>query len=86
LNSKFFTILIIVGSGSESTKIENMVEVMTFGPKREKVKTDWRKLHNEDLPNFTVHWMLFVTEQRRVRWVGMLHILGGRTEMYTWFW
>jgi hypothetical protein len=48
-NDKFFTLLIIVNIDSECSKIENVVVGKAFGPKREEVKMDWRKLHNKDL-------------------------------------
>jgi hypothetical protein len=32
--------------------LENRVLRMTFGPKRDKVTGAWRKLHNEEFPDF----------------------------------
>jgi hypothetical protein len=43
-------------------KIENKVLGKAFGPKREEVTRDWKKLHNEDLTNFTLQQILFMTE------------------------
>jgi hypothetical protein len=37
---------------------ENKVLRKRFGPKREKVAGDWRRLHNEELHNFTLHQIL----------------------------
>jgi hypothetical protein len=34
---------------------ENRVPRRIFGPMRDKVAGDWRKLHNEELHNFTLH-------------------------------
>jgi hypothetical protein len=38
---------------------ENRVLRRIFGPKREEVAGDWRRLHNEELHNCTVHEMQF---------------------------
>jgi hypothetical protein len=39
-----------------------------FGPKRDKVIEDWRKLHSEDLHDLysTVGWMI----KKGIRWLG----------------
>jgi hypothetical protein len=37
---------------------ENRVLRKIFGPKRDEVKGEWRKLHNEELHNFTHHQIL----------------------------
>ena len=50
---------------------ENRVLRNIFGPKRDEVTGDWRKLHNEELndlyfsPNFVQ-----VIKSRRMRWAG----------------
>jgi len=57
-----------------------------FGPKRDEVTGEWRKLHKEELnvlyssPN-----IVWVIKSRRMRWVG--HVaLWGRGEACTGFW
>jgi ABC-type antimicrobial peptide transport system ATPase subunit len=85
LNSKFITILIIVDNGSESSKIENMVVGITFGPKREEVKIDWRKLHNEDL-KFHSSLNIIRDRTKKSEMGGHVTHFGRRTEMCTWFW
>jgi hypothetical protein len=55
---------------------ENKV-LRIFGPKRDKVRREWRKLHNEKLhdlyssPNF-----LRVIKSRRMRWLGHVVHMG----------
>jgi hypothetical protein len=40
---------------------ENRVMRRIFGPKRDEVTGEWRKLHNEELNNFfTLHPILFM--------------------------
>lgn len=43
-------------------KIENRVVGKAFGPKREEVTWDWKKLHNGDVTKFTLQQILFMTE------------------------
>jgi len=57
-----------------------------FGPKRDEVTGEWRKLHNEELhdqycsPNF-----VRVIKSRRMRWARHVARMG-RGEAYTGFW
>jgi hypothetical protein len=42
-----------------------------FGPKRDEVRGDWRKLHNEELNDlYCSPNIVWVTKSRRMRWVG----------------
>ena len=62
---------------------ENMVLRRIFGPKRDGVTGEWRKLHNEELndmycsPN-TVRMI----KSRRVRWAGYVALMGERRGVY----
>jgi len=65
---------------------ENRVLGRIFGPKRDKVRGEYRKLHIDELndvyysPN-----IIWVIKSRRMRWVG--HIAHkGRERAYTGFW
>ena len=66
--------------------IENMVLRGIFGPKRDEVTVEWRKLHHEELndlycsPN-TVR----LIKSRRMRWAGHVARMGVR-KAYTGFW
>jgi hypothetical protein len=54
-----------------------------FGPKRDEVTGEWRRLHNKELyilyssPNIT-----HVTKSRRMRWVGHVARMGERRGAY----
>jgi hypothetical protein len=54
-----------------------------FGPKRDEVTGEWRKLHNEELkvlyssPN-----IVQVIKSRRMRWAGHVAYMGERTGLY----
>jgi hypothetical protein len=58
---------------------ENRVLRRIFGPKRDEVTGEWRKLHNEELhilyssPN-----IIRQTKSRRMRWVGHVACMGER--------
>ena len=47
-----------------------------FGPKRDGVTGEWRKLHNEG------HNIIWLLKQRRMRWVGHVALMGGRRGTY----
>ena len=56
-----------------------------FGPKWVKVKSEWRKLHNEELNNlYSSSNILRVIKSRRMRWAGHVARMG-RGEAYTGF-
>jgi hypothetical protein len=56
-----------------------------FGPKRNEVTRDWRRLHNKELydlyssPNIT-----WVIKSRRMRWVGHVALMRDRRGAYRW--
>jgi hypothetical protein len=47
---------------------ENRVLRRIFGPKRDDVRGDWRKLHNEELHN--LYNIVRMIKSRRMRWAG----------------
>jgi hypothetical protein len=50
---------------------ENRVLRRIFGPKRDEVTGEWRKLHNEELNDlYFSSNIIRVTKSRRKRWVG----------------
>ena len=58
----------------------------TFGPKRDKVTREGRKLHNEELNDmYSTPNVVRVIISRRMRWAGHVTRMG-RGEAYTGFW
>jgi len=58
---------------------ENRVLGRVFGPKRDEVTREWRKLHNEELRYlYSLPNILRVVKLRRMRWVGHVVHLGKR--------
>ena len=56
-----------------------------FGPKREGVTEEWRKLHNEELNDlYSSPNIVWVIKSRR--WAGHVARMGGGGEAYTGFW
>ena len=59
---------------------ENMV-LRIFGPRRDEVTRDWRRLHNEELNNlYSSPNILRVIKSRRMRWVGHVARVGEERE------
>ena len=65
---------------------ENRVLRRAFGPKRDQVIGEWRKLHNEGLSDlYSLPNIVRVVKSRRMRWVGHVARMG-RGEVCTGFW
>jgi hypothetical protein len=57
--------------------IENKVLRRMFGPKRDEVTGEWRKLHNEELTDlYCSPNIVRVRKSRRMRWVGHVVRMG----------
>jgi hypothetical protein len=58
---------------------ENKVLRRIFGPKRDEVTGEWRKLHNEQLPDlYPSPSILRIIKSRRMRWAGHVARMGGK--------
>jgi hypothetical protein len=63
---------------------ENRMLRRIFGPKRDEVTGEWRKLHNKE-PN-NLHYStntIRVIKLRRIRWVGHVECMGTRRGVYS---
>jgi hypothetical protein len=58
---------------------QNRVLRRIFGPKRDDVTEDWRKLHNEGLCNlYSLPNIIRMIKSRRMRWTGHVARMGRR--------
>jgi hypothetical protein len=56
---------------------ENRVLRRVFGPKRDEVTGEWRKLHNEELNDlYSLPNIVRVVKSRRMRWAGHVARMG----------
>ena len=56
---------------------ENRVLRKVFGPKRDEVTGEWRKLHNEELSDlYSLPNIVRVVKSRRMRWAGHVARMG----------
>jgi transcription termination factor 2 len=56
---------------------ENRLLRRVFGPKRDVVTRDWRKLHNEELNDlYSLPSIVRVVKSRRMRWAGHVARMG----------
>ena len=65
---------------------ENRVPRRLFGPKRDEVTGEWRKLHNVELIGlyFSPH-IVRVIKSRRIRWAEHIASMGESTGVYNVF-
>ena len=56
---------------------ENRVLRKVYGPKRDEVTGEWRRLHNEELNDpYSLHNIVRVVKSRRMRWAGHVARMG----------
>jgi len=59
------------------TAFENRV-LRLFGPKRDEVTGEWRKLHNDELDDlYSAPNIVRIIKLRRMRWAGHVACMGG---------
>jgi hypothetical protein len=57
-----------------------------FGPRRDELTKDWRKLHKEELTDlYSSTNILRVNKSRRLKWAGHITRMGERRDSYTFF-
>jgi len=62
---------------------ENRVLRRVFGPERDEVTGEWRKLHNEELSDlYSLPNIVRVVKSRRMRWAGHVAHMGEGTGVY----
>ena len=62
---------------------ENMVLRRIFGPRRDEVTGEWRRLHNEELNDlYTSLNIVWVIKSRRMRWAGNVARMGEERAVY----
>jgi hypothetical protein len=62
---------------------ENRVLRRIFGPKRDEVTEEWRKLHNEELHNlYSSPDIIRQVKSRRMRWAGYVARMGEEGKLY----
>jgi hypothetical protein len=62
---------------------ENMVPRRIFGPKRDEVTGEWRKLHNEELHNlYSSPDIIRQVKLRQMRWVAHVARMGEDRKVY----
>jgi len=62
---------------------ENMVLRRIFGPRRDEVMGEWRRLHNEELNDFySSPNIVWVIKSRRMRWAGHVACMGEERGVY----
>jgi hypothetical protein len=62
---------------------ENRVLRRVFGPRRDEVTGEWRKLHNEELNDlYSLPNIVRVVKSRRMRWAGHVARMGEDRGVY----
>jgi hypothetical protein len=62
---------------------ENMVLRRIFGPKRDEVTGEWRKLHDEELHNlYSSPDIIRQVKSKRMRWTGHVERMGEERKVY----
>jgi hypothetical protein len=75
-----------MGTASEFVKVKckcNRELRRIFGPKRDEVAGEWRKLHNEELRDlYSSLSIIRIVKSRRMRWAGHVARMGEKRNAY----
>jgi hypothetical protein len=71
-----------IEGGKLSEVFENRVLRRIFGPKRDEVTVEWRKIHNEELNLYSSSNIIRVIKSRRMRLEGHVAGMGERRSVY----
>jgi hypothetical protein len=63
--------------------LENRVQRRIFGPKRDEVTGEWRKLHNEELCDLYISPSIIrIMKSKKMRWAGHVARMGEKRNAY----
>jgi hypothetical protein len=66
---------------------ENKVLSRIFGPKRDELTGEWRKLHNEELRDlYSSPSIIRIIKSRRMRWASHVALMGRRGTLLDYWW
>ena len=72
-----------IEGGRKLRVFENMVLRRIFGPRRDEVTGEWRRLHNEELNDlYSSPNIVRVIKSRRTRWAGHVALMGVERGVY----
>ena len=67
-----------IAGGKEAELFENMVLRRIFGPRRDEVTGEWKRLHDEELNDLYCSTNIVQgIKSRRMRWAGHVAHMGG---------
>ena len=76
-----------IEGGMQAKGVENKVLRRIFGPRRDEVTGEWRKLHNEELNDlYSSPSIVWVIKSRRMRWASHVARMGEMRSVYRVWW
>jgi len=84
LREKIYTILFVM---TRVVVFENIVLRRIYGPRRDEVTEEWRRLYNEELNDlYSSPNIVRVIKSRRMRWAGHVARMGEERGVYRVLW